>query len=166
MFFRVKKRILIPSPKSVATYDLKPEMSALEIADELVKALKSEEYSLIVVNFANGDMVGHTGVESAAIKAVETLDKCLSLVVNEAIKHQYETFISADHGNCEQMLDFDTHDPFTQHTTNLVPLIWVSEKAKSKKLSDGTLADLAPTVLEVMGIEKPKEMTGHSLILK
>lgn len=156
-------RALIPSPK-VATYDLKPEMSAVEVTDEAVARINSKKYDVIILNFANCDMVGHTGIFDAAKSAVETVDKCVGRVV-EAIKAQDGVaFITADHGNAEQMIDYESGGPFTAHTTNVVPLIGVG--LGNVKLKEGKLADLAPTMLEILGLEKPKEMTGNSLLVK
>ena len=158
-------RFLIPSPK-VATYDLKPEMSAYEVADEAVKHIESGEYDMMILNFANPDMVGHTGVLEAAVKAVTAVDACVSKVVGAILKMDGDVLITADHGNSEKMYD-ENGGPFTAHTTNPVPLILVGERYKSAKLaSGGRLADLAPTLLDMMGLEKPSEMTGHSLIEK
>ena len=158
-------RFLIPSPK-VATYDLKPEMSAYEVADEAVKHIESGEYDVMILNFANPDMVGHTGVLEAAVKAVTAVDACVSKVVGSILKMGGEVLITADHGNSEKMYD-ENGGPFTAHTTNPVPLILVSDRFKQSRLmSGGRLADLAPTLLDMMGLEKPAEMTGHSLIEK
>jgi 2,3-bisphosphoglycerate-independent phosphoglycerate mutase len=157
-------RILVPSPK-VETYDMQPEMSAYEVCDKAVEAINSKKYNCIILNFANPDMVGHTGSLTAAIKAVETIDECVGKIY-EAIKNQNANLIiTADHGNAEQMIDYTTGEPHTAHTTNLVPLILVSEK-KNIKLKEGRLCDLAPTMLELMGIEIPEEMTGKSIIEK
>lgn len=156
-------RALIQSPK-VATYDLKPEMSAFEVADEAVKRIDSKKYDVIILNFANPDMVGHTGVFDAAKTAIEAVDSCLGKVVS-AIKAQNGiALITADHGNAEQMIDYDNGGPFTAHTTNVVPLIGIG--LGNMKLKEGKLADLAPTILELMGLDKPKEMTGVSLLVK
>jgi len=156
-------RALIPSPK-VATYDLKPEMSAYEVAEEAVKRINSKEYDVIILNFANPDMVGHTGVMEAAVAAIEAVDECVGKVV-DAIKAQNGVaLITADHGNSEQMIDYDTGGPFTAHTTNEVPLIGVG--LGDLKLKSGRLSDLTPTMLDIMGVEKPKEMTGSSLIAR
>lgn len=154
-------RALIPSPK-VATYDLKPEMSAYEVADEAVKRINSKEYDVVVLNFANCDMVGHTGIFDAAKAAVEAVDDCLGKVVQSVIKQGGVALITADHGNAEQMVDYDTCGPFTAHTTNVVPLIGIG--IGNVKLNEGRLADLAPTILDILGLEKPAEMTGQSLI--
>ena len=162
--FAGEDRILVDSPRDVKTYDEKPEMSAPEVTSNLVEAINSSKYDLIVVNYANGDMVGHTGNEEAAIKAVTCLDECLSKIVEAAKAQGYETLITADHGNCEQMIDPKTGKAFTQHSMNLVPLIWIGESAKAGKLKNGGLADIAPSILDLMEIPKPAEMTGQSLI--
>ena len=155
-------RILVPSPK-VETYDLKPEMSAYEVTDKVVDAIKSEKYDAIILNFANPDMVGHTGSIDAAVKALEAIDECVNRVVNAINEVNGVLLITADHGNCEQMIDYKTGEPQTAHTTNPVPLAIVGIPA-NKKLKEGKLADLAPTMLDIMGLEKPAEMTGVSLI--
>jgi len=155
-------RILVPSPK-VETYDLKPEMSALEVTDKVVEAINSKKYDVIILNYANPDMVGHTGNQEATIKALETLDGCVGRVVEAIEKTQGVLIITADHGNSEQMIDYTTGEPHTAHTSNLVPLVLIGKDAK---LRTGRLADLTPTMLDIMGIEKPKEMTGESLIEK
>lgn len=157
-------RALINSPK-VATYDLKPEMSAYEVTDEVVKRIESGEYDVIVLNFANCDMVGHTGVFSAAVKAVETVDECLGRTIDAILKMGGTALVTADHGNADQMIDYTTNDVFTAHTTNVVPLVMIGE-ANGAKLKNGRLADLAPTLLDLMGLEKPEEMTGESLLVK
>lgn len=154
-------RILVASPK-VATYDLKPEMSAYEVKDKLVEAIKKDEYSFIVVNFANGDMVGHTGVYEAIKKAVTAVDNCVKDVVTAANETGYETIIIADHGNADHAVNEDG-TPNTAHSLNPVPFIYVSEN-KNAKLKDGILADVAPSILHIMGLEQPKEMTGKNLI--
>jgi 2,3-bisphosphoglycerate-independent phosphoglycerate mutase len=156
-------RILVPSPK-VATYDLQPEMSANEVCDNLVNAIKQEKYDLIIINFANPDMVGHTGIEEAVIKAVETVDTCVGKTVDALLEVDGQMFICADHGNSEQLVDYETGEPFTAHTTNPVPFILVNAKDNVKLREGGKLADIAPTLLELMGIEKPEEMTGESLL--
>ena len=162
--FPREERILVPSPK-VATYDLKPEMSAYQVKDELLKAVDSQKYSLIVTNLANGDMVGHTGNFEAAVKAVEVLDECLGEIARVSSKNAYQLFITADHGNCEQMLAEDMETPFTQHTTGPVPLILISNASQKRiSLKNGRLADIAPTVLNAMGIQPPKEMSGKNLL--
>lgn len=155
-------RILIPSPK-VETYDMKPEMSAVEVTDKVVDAINSKKYDTIILNYANPDMVGHTGSLEAAIKALETIDKCVGRVVEAVEKNEGVLLITADHGNSEQMIDYATGEPHTAHTTNPVPLILVGKDAK---LKEGRLADLTPTMLDIMGIEKPEEMTGISLLEK
>ena len=158
-----EERILINSP-DVATYDLKPEMSAPEVTDKLVEAIENQKYDLIVCNFANGDMVGHTGVFSAAVKAVEVLDECLKRVTDALLKVGGECLITADHGNCEQMLD-PNGGPMTQHTTGPVPLLHVSPQGKKVHLKEsGALCDLAPTLLSMMGESHPSEMTGNILL--
>ncbi len=155
-------RALVASPK-VATYDLKPEMSAYEVADEAVRRVESKKYDVIILNFANCDMVGHTGFFDAAKKAVETVDSCVGKVVDAILAQGGIALLTADHGNAEQMVDPITGGPFTAHTTFPVPLILVG--AGNLKLKDGKLADLTPTMLDLMGIAKPEEMTGESLIL-
>ena len=146
----------------MATYDLKPEMSAIDVKDEVINRLKMDKYNFIVLNFANPDMVGHTGIISAAKKAVETVDICLGEVLEFLKEKNGKALITADHGNSEKLLD-ENGNPFTAHTSNKVPLILFGENAE---LKDGKLADLAPTLLELMGLEKPREMTGESLIRK
>ena len=158
-------RILVKSPK-VATYDLQPEMSAPAVCDKLVEAIKSDKYDVIIINFANPDMVGHTGVEAAAIKAVEAVDACVGRAV-EAIKEvNGQMFICADNGNAEQLLDYNTGDPFTAHTTNPVPFILVNADPKYTLRENGCLADIIPTLIELMGMEQPAEMTGKSLLVE
>ncbi len=154
-----EKKILIPSPK-VATYDLKPEMSAKEITDILLNEL--EKYDVIILNFANGDMLGHTGVVPAAIKGIETVDKCLEKLYQKIKELDGLMIITADHGNCEEMLD-KNDNPVTSHTTNLVPFIVTKENIK---LKEGKLADIAPTILDLLNLPIPKEMTGNTLIEK
>jgi 2,3-bisphosphoglycerate-independent phosphoglycerate mutase len=161
--FPGEDRILIPSPK-VATYDRKPEMSAFEVMDKLEAAIASGTYDLIVVNFANPDMVGHTGVTAAAIKAVEAIDTCLGRLRAAVEKAGGILLITADHGNIEMMRDPKTHEPHTAHTTFDVPILAVNAK-RAIKLADGRLADVAPTLLDLMGLEQPKAMTGHSLVV-
>lgn len=156
-----EKRILIPSPQ-VTTYDLQPEMSAHEVTDELVTAIESGHYDLIVCNYANGDMVGHTGNMAAAIKAVETLDVCMKRVIDAILAVDGECLITADHGNVELMVDPETGDPVTSHTNGPVPLVYVSKQGR--QLIEGRLCDIAPTLLEILGLEKPEEMTGKSLL--
>jgi len=160
--FEGESRIMIPSPK-VATYDLKPSMSAVELTDELVKALRKDHTEFVCVNYANADMVGHTGVFAAAVEAVETVDKCVAEVVKAGLEKEYSFLITADHGNADFMIN-DDGSPNTAHTTNPVPCFFISPQNPSVKIGDGTLADLAPTVLTLMGIAIPSEMTGKSLL--
>ena len=156
-------RILIPSPK-VETYDMKPEMSAIEVTEKVIDAIKSGKYDSIILNYANPDMVGHTGNLDGTIKALETLDKCIGDVVKEVENQNGYLIITADHGNAEQMIDYKTGEPHTAHTTNDVPLVLIG--MEDVKLKQGRLCDLVPTMLELMGLDKPKEMTGVSLIEK
>ena len=156
-------RILVPSPK-VETYDLKPEMSAYEVTDKVIEAIKSEKYDSIILNYANPDMVGHTGSIDAAVKALETINDCVAKVVEAVKSVDGVLLITADHGNAEQMIDYKTGEPHTAHTTNPVPLAVVGLPG-NKKVREGRLADLAPTMLDIMGLEKPDEMTGESLIV-
>ena len=159
-------RELIPSPK-VTTYDLKPEMSAYEVTDKAVELIGSGKYDVMILNFANCDMVGHTGVLEAAEKAVKTVDACVDRVVKAVLATGGQVLITADHGNADMMIDPTTGEPFTAHTTNKVPFILVDPSRKDAKLREGgRLADLAPTMLELMGLPKPAEMTGESLIAK
>ena len=159
-------RELIPSPK-VTTYDLKPEMSAYEVTDKAVELIGSGKYDVMILNFANCDMVGHTGVLEAAEKAVKTVDACVDRVVKAVLATGGQVLITADHGNADMMIDPTTGEPFTAHTTNKVPFILVDPSRKGAKLREGgRLADLAPTMLELMGLPKPAEMTGESLIAK
>jgi len=159
--FPGEERILVPSPK-VATYDLQPEMSAPEVADKLVAALDTQKFDFIALNFANGDMVGHTGVREAIIKAVETIDVCVAKVIEAAKANGYETIIIADHGNADNAENEDG-SPNTAHSLNPVPFVFVSEN-KSAKVENGILADVAPSICHILGIEKPAEMTGKNLI--
>ena len=156
-------RILVPSPK-VATYDLQPEMSAPEVCDNLVKAIREDKYDVIIINFANTDMVGHTGVMAAAIKACETVDTCVGRTVEALKETGSQMFLCADHGNSEQLIDYETGEPFTAHTTNPVPFILINADPKYKLQEGGRLCDIVPTLLELMGLPQPKEMTGHSLL--
>ena len=158
-------RILVKSPK-VATYDLQPEMSAPEVCDKLCAAIRSEKYDVIVINFANPDMVGHTGILEAAIKAVETVDTCVGKAVDAIKEVNGQLFICADHGNAEQLVDYETGAPFTAHTTNPVPFILVNADPSYKLRENGCLADIIPTLIELMGMEQPAEMTGKSLLVK
>ena len=157
-----ESRILIPSPK-VATYDQKPEMSAYEVTDAVIKEIKSGKFDVIILNFANCDMVGHTGVFSAAVKAVETVDECVGRVVDAVNEMGGISMLTADHGNADQMLEADHVSPFTAHTTNPVPFVVAGANVR---LRDGKLSDIAPTMLDIMGIQKPEEMDGESLIEK
>lgn len=159
-------RILVNSPKDVATYDLKPEMSAYEVCDKLCAAITSDKYDVIIINFANPDMVGHTGIEAAAIKAVEAVDECVGKAVEALESVDGTMFICADHGNAEQLVDYDTREPFTAHTTNAVPFILVNYDSAYTLREGGCLADIIPTLIEIMGKEQPKEMTGKSLLIK
>ena len=158
-----EERCLVPSPKEFATYDLVPEMSAYKVCDKVVEAIASDKYGLIVCNFANCDMVGHTGVFDAAVKAVEAVDDCVGQVVDATLKMGGVCFITADHGNADMMIGPDGK-PFTPHTTNPVPFCMVGRSGSLK--SGGRLADICPTMLEVMGLPQPAEMTGVSLIEK
>ena len=159
--FEGEDRILVPSPK-VATYDLKPEMSAFEVKDKWVEAIDTEKYDFIVVNYANGDMVGHTGVYEAIEKAVKAIDACVEGTVEAAMKHGYEVIIIADHGNADHALNEDG-TPNTAHSLNPVPCVYVTEN-KNAKIKNGILADVAPTLLHIMGLPQPAEMTGKQLI--
>lgn len=161
--YKNEDRALIPSPK-VATYDLKPEMSAIEVKDEVLNRLNMDKYDLVILNFANLDMVGHTGVVDAAIKAVETVDRCVGEIVDLLIKKGGKAIITADHGNAEMLIDEKDNSPITAHTTNNVPLILIGEG--NIGLREGILADLAPTLLDMMDLDKPMEMTGQSLIVR
>ena len=161
-----KARILVNSPKEVATYDLKPEMSAPEVGMDLVEAIKSDKYDVIIINFANPDMVGHTGVLEAAIKAVERVDQLVGDAVQAVKDVDGAMFICADHGNAEKMVDYETGKPHTAHTTNPVPFILVNYDASYTLREGGCLADIAPTLLEIMELPQPAEMTGKSLLIK
>ena len=163
--FPARRRILVPSPK-VATYDLKPEMSAPEVTDKLVEAIDNGSFDVIVCNFANTDMVGHTGdLEAAAIKAVETVDQCLGRLADAVTRAGGTLLITADHGNAEMMRDPGTGEPHTAHTTNPVPLILVNPPARrDRHRRTGSLADIAPTLLALLGLKQPKAMTGHPLL--
>ena len=158
-------RILVKSPK-VATYDLKPEMSAYEVCDKLTEAIRSGKYDVIIINFANPDMVGHTGVEAAAIKAIEVVDECVGKAVEAIREADGQMFICADHGNAEQLIDYVHGGSFTAHTTNPVPFILVNYDPAYTLREGGCLADIAPTLIEMMGMEQPAEMTGKSLLIK
>ncbi len=160
--FRNEDRCLIPSPRDVATYDLKPEMSAIQVTDEVIKRIESGKYDVVIMNFANPDMVGHTGIMDAAVKACETVDACLSRIIPTVISKGGAAFVMSDHGNVERMYDPSDKEPYTAHTSNKVPFILCLEGYALK--DGGRLGDVAPTILEIMGIKKPEEMTGRSLI--
>jgi 2,3-bisphosphoglycerate-independent phosphoglycerate mutase len=159
-----EERKLVASPRDVKTYDLKPEMSAFGVRDIVLEGIRSEQYGLIVVNFANCDMVGHTGVFDAAVKAVETVDKCLGDILAALNEHGGQAIIIADHGNAEQMINYEDGSVFTAHTTFPVPIIYVGENRGRKFNPDGALCDVAPTVLQIMGIAQPEEMSGKPLL--
>jgi 2,3-bisphosphoglycerate-independent phosphoglycerate mutase len=163
--FPGEERVLVPSPRDVPTYDHKPEMSAYTVTEKLLQQLAADDYAFVLVNYANPDMVGHTGVLPAAMKAVETIDACLARVVDAVLARDGDVLITADHGNCEQMVDPVTGEPHTAHTTNPVPIWWASRHSGGRTLRDGGLADVAPTVLELLGLPVPPEMTGRSLIV-
>lgn len=158
-------RKLVASPK-VATYDLQPEMSACGVTEGLMEALNSDTYDVIIINYANPDMVGHTGVFDAAVSAVKKIDLCLGKVAEKVLELDGTLLVTADHGNVELMEDPVTKIPFTAHTTNRVPFIMISNKYKNYKLEDGKLSDIAPTMLEILGLDKPEDMNGHSLLVK
>ncbi|MBX7157766.1 MAG: 2,3-bisphosphoglycerate-independent phosphoglycerate mutase [Verrucomicrobiae bacterium] len=160
--FPVEERVMIPSPK-VATYDLKPEMSAIELTEEALKQLRTGKFDVLILNYANPDMVGHTGSLPAAIQAVETIDWAVQQLVETVLELGGKLLITADHGNCEQMIAADG-SPHTAHTTNRVHLLYVADDAENFRLKDGILADIAPTLLTMLGLNQPKEMTGHSLL--
>lgn len=163
--FKLESRKLVASPK-VATYDLKPEMSAYEVCDNVLEALDNKEYGFILVNFANPDMVGHTGVMDAAVSAVEAVDECVGKIAQKALENNVEMIVTADHGNAEWMFNEQTNSPQTAHTTNIVPFILITNDMKDAKLKEsGALCDIAPTILDLFNIKKPSEMTGESLIL-
>lgn len=163
--FKGEERILIASPK-VATYDLKPEMSVYEVTEQLVKAIESKKFDTIICNFANGDMVGHTGIMEAALKAVAAVDECLGKVEEALKKVGGVMIVTADHGNAEKMVDEKSGEPYTAHTVGKVAAILVNDQSGVCRLKDGKLADLAPTMLDLLGIKQPVEMTGHSLLVK
>jgi 2,3-bisphosphoglycerate-independent phosphoglycerate mutase len=163
--FANEDRILIPSPRDVPTYDLKPEMSAVAVTDALLDALAKHDYRFVLVNYANPDMVGHTGVIPAGIRAVETVDACLARLCEAVLARDGALLITADHGNIEQLIDPATGGPHTAHTTNPVPLWFVTRDPNARRLRDGGLADLAPTLCELVGLPVPREMTGRSLFV-
>jgi 2,3-bisphosphoglycerate-independent phosphoglycerate mutase len=164
--FPGEERILVPSPRDVATYDLKPEMSAFGVRDRLIEEIRKGTYDVIVANFANLDMVGHTGIMEAAIRAVEAVDNCVGDVVDALRSFGYTALITADHGNAEEMWDSQTDQPHTAHTLNRVPLVLVDDARKGMRLRPGSLGDIAPTMLDILGIPQPPEMTGKSLLVK
>ena len=159
-------RVLVNSPKDVATYDLKPQMSAPQVCDKLCEAIRSDGYDVIIINFANPDMVGHTGVLEAAIKAVETVDDCVGKAVEAVKEVNGVLFICADHGNAEQLVDYETGEPFTAHTTNQVPFLLVNYDEGYGLREGGCLADIVPTLIQIMGMTQPAEMTGKSLLIR
>jgi 2,3-bisphosphoglycerate-independent phosphoglycerate mutase len=163
MSFPLEDRILVPSPRDVDTYDKKPEMSARELTDQLVRHIMDQSYGFILANFANADMVGRTGMIEACIRAVEVIDECLGRILWAAHVSDTQVFITADHVNIEKLTDIATGQPHTAHTTYPVPFILMDKDSKLRRR--GILADVAPTVLEWMGIEKPEEMTGESLLI-
>jgi 2,3-bisphosphoglycerate-independent phosphoglycerate mutase len=162
--FPGEDRVLVPSPRDVPTYDHKPEMSAHLVTERLLERIRSGDYSFVLVNFANPDMVGHTGILPAAVKAVETIDACLERVSAGVLAKGGQILITADHGNCELMVDPQSGEPHTAHTTNPVPIWWVTRDPGNRTLRDGGLADVAPTVLELMGLPVPAEMSGRTLL--
>ncbi|HET8963485.1 MAG TPA: alkaline phosphatase family protein, partial [Chitinophagales bacterium] len=161
--FKGEGRIMKNSPK-VATYDLQPEMSAVELCDALLQQIPDKKYDFICINFANADMVGHTGVFEAAVKACETVDTCVGKIVNSALENDYSIFLTADHGNSDFLINADG-SPNTAHTTNPVPLFYIDTSKQYTALSNGKLGDLAPTILFVMGIPAPTEMSGNVLLI-
>jgi len=163
--FPGEERVLVPSPRDVPTYDHKPEMSAYTVTEKLLQCIAREDWAFVLVNYANPDMVGHTGLLPAAVKAVETVDACLARVVDAVLERDGDVLVTADHGNCELMVDPETGEPHTAHTTNPVPIWWASRHAAGRTLRDGGLSDVAPTVLELLGLPVPPEMTGRSLIV-
>ena len=163
--FDGEDRVLVPSPRDIDTYDHRPEMSAPALTRAILEKLDDRDYAFVLVNFANPDMVGHTGVIPAAVKAVETIDQCLALVTKKLLERGGQALITADHGNCEQMIDPESGGPHTAHTTNPVPIWWITRDPHGARLRDGGLADLAPTVLELLGLPVPREMSGKSLIV-
>jgi len=163
--FPGEERAMVPSPREVMTYDQKPEMSSREITEVMLRRIESGEYDFMVLNYANGDMVGHTGSLHAAIRAVETVDECVGRVAQAVLEQGGALIVTADHGNCEQMIDPDSKRPHTAHTTYDVELMLVDDRYKTRSLrSGGRLADIAPTLLKMMGLEAPPEMEGRSLL--
>ncbi len=163
--FDLEDRTLIPSPRDVPTYDLKPEMSAVAVTDALLSALQAHDYRFVLVNYANPDMVGHTGVIPAGVAAVETVDRCLARLCEAVLDRGGSLLITADHGNIEQLIDPTTGEPHTAHTTNPVPIWWVSRDPRAVGLRDGGLSDVAPSLCELLGLPVPREMTGRSLLV-
>ena len=163
--FAHEDRVLVPSPRDVPTYDLKPEMSAVAVTDALLAELGKRDYAFVLVNYANPDMVGHTGVISAGVRAVETVDACLARLCRDVLSRGGELLITADHGNIEQLVDPATGGPHTAHTTNPVPIWWVTPRPAGKRLLDGGLADLAPSLCQLLGLPVPPQMTGRSLLV-
>jgi 2,3-bisphosphoglycerate-independent phosphoglycerate mutase len=161
-----ENRILVNSPKDVPTYDLKPQMSAPEVCEKLVDAISSQKYDVIICNLANPDMVGHTGVIPAAVKAIEAVDECVGKVYDALMKVNGTMFICADHGNADMMINYETGEPWTAHTTNPVPFVLVNYDENYTLKENGCLADIVPTLIDCMGEEKPAEMTGESLLIK
>jgi 2,3-bisphosphoglycerate-independent phosphoglycerate mutase len=164
--FEGEDRILIPSPRDVPTYDRKPEMSALGVTDALLEALEQNDYAFVLVNYANADMVGHTGVLEAAVRAVEVVDACLDRLSSVVLARGGQLLITADHGNIERMIDPQSGGPHTAHTTNPVPLYWVTRELGARALHSGGLADIAPTLCALLDLEPPTEMGGRSLIAR
>jgi 2,3-bisphosphoglycerate-independent phosphoglycerate mutase len=164
--FPLEERILIPSVRDVPTYDLKPAMSAREITRALVEQIEAERYGLTVLNYANVDMVGHSGNYDATVQACEVVDECIGKAVEATLRHKGRAVITADHGNAEQMIDYDTGAIHTAHTSNPVPVILVDDELKSRRLSVGKAIDVAPTILKLFGVPQPAEMTGRSLIVE
>jgi 2,3-bisphosphoglycerate-independent phosphoglycerate mutase len=164
--FPAEDRVLIPSPRDVATYDQKPEMSAQQVTAKLLEHLDAGDYAFVLLNFANPDMVGHTGDLDAVVTAVETVDGCLQRISDDVLERGGTLLITSDHGNCELMVDPETGAPHTAHTTNPVPIFWLSRDIAGRRLRDGGLDDLAPTVLELLGLPVPEKMTGRSLIVQ
>jgi 2,3-bisphosphoglycerate-independent phosphoglycerate mutase len=162
--FPGEERVLIPSPRDVPTYDLKPQMSAREVTEALIQQLRYQQFGLVIANYANADMVGHTGNFEAAVKACEVIDECLGRVVDAAMRQKARVIVTADHGNIEQMIDYETGLTHTAHTTNLVPVILVDDGRKGSQLRRGTATDIAPTILELLNVPQPAEMTGRSLV--
>lgn len=162
--FPGEERILIPSPQDVPTYDLRPEMSARQVTEALVKQLREQDLGLVIANYANADMVGHTGNFEAAVRACDVIDECIGKIVDAAMAKRGKIIITADHGNIEQLIDYDTGMPHTAHTINRVPVILIDEERKTSRLKKGTAVDVAPTVLQLLGLPQPGEMTGRSLI--